>query len=178
MKLTLEEIAEHTGGQCGGAPNGEVRGYSIDSRSIKRGELFIAIKGPRFDGHRFIAEAVQKGAAGALVSTEVAGAGNLPIVRVESTIEALQDLARAVRRRWGRPIIGITGSVGKTTTKEMVAAVLGKRHRVLRTTGNLNNQYGLPLSLLRAEPYHDIAVLEMVCGRLRSVAGFGAPAVS
>ena len=161
MNLTLEEIAEHTGGQFGGVRNGEIRGYSIDSRSIKRGELFIAIKGPRFDGHRFIAEVVEKGAAGALVSTDVADAGSLPIVRVKSTIEALQDLARAVRRKWGRPIIGITGSAGKTTTKEMVAAVLGKRHRVLRTTGNLNNEYGLPLSLLRAERYHDIAVLEM-----------------
>jgi len=161
MKLTLEEIAEHTGGRFDGARNGEVRGYSIDSRSIKRGELFIAIEGNRFDGHRFVAEVVEKGAAGALVSTDVEDAGSLPIVRVKSTIEALHLLARAVRRKWGRPIIGITGSVGKTTTKEMIAAVLGKRHRVLRTAGNLNNEYGLPLSLLRAEPYHDAAVLEM-----------------
>ena len=161
MNLTFEEIAAHTGGRFEGAGAKKVRGYSIDSRSIRPGELFIAIKGPRFDGHRFLDEVANKGASGALISEEVGGLNGFSMVRVGSTLEALHDLARSIRRQWGGPVIGITGSVGKTTTREMVAAVLGVRHRVLSSTGNLNNEYGLPLCLLRLEPHHDVAVMEM-----------------
>jgi UDP-N-acetylmuramoyl-tripeptide--D-alanyl-D-alanine ligase len=148
----------------------KVRGYSIDSRTVNAGELFVAIKGPRFDGHQFLQQAAEKKAAGALVEESAVGAlyersgGHRPplqTIRVRSTVEALQELARDVRRRWGMPIIGVTGSVGKTTTKEMIAAVLGKKFTVLRSVGNLNNEFGLPLCLLRAERYQNIGVLEM-----------------
>src|SRR5207245_1609214 len=101
-----------------------------------------------------------------------------PIIGVKSTIDALQKLAREVRRRWGMPIIGVTGSAGKTTTKEMIAAVLGKKFTVLRTVGNLNNEFGLPLCLLRVERYQNIAVLEMgmsAKGEIRKLASIAEP---
>ncbi len=162
MNLTLGEIATDVGGKLEGSTGAKVRGYSIDSRSIKTGELFFAIKGPRFDGHDYLSEVAQKGASGAVVSRGMSGElENFPCITVDSTLGALQELARSVRRRWGKRIIAITGSVGKTTTKEMVATVLGGKFRVLRSVGNMNNEYGLPLCLLRAEPYHDVAVLEM-----------------
>jgi UDP-N-acetylmuramoyl-tripeptide--D-alanyl-D-alanine ligase len=156
MNLTLEEISKAVGGSLDGPGATKVRGYSIDSRTLNAGELFVAVKGPRFDGHQFLAQAAEKKAAGALVETKDAGGQTprppaLPIIQVGSTVEALQQLARDVRRRWGMPIIGVTGSVGKTTTKEMIAAVLGKKFTVLRSVGNLNNEFGLPLCLLRAE---------------------------
>src|SRR5439155_1513495 len=154
-----------------------VRGYSIDSRTINAGELFFAIKGPRFDGHEFVAQALQKGAAAAVVEEELRpspgppaaaspspsgrGQGEGSIIRVTSTLEALQTLALTVRRRLGMTIIGVTGSAGKTTTKEMTAAVLGKKFTVLRSAGNLNNEFGMPLCLLRAERYQNFAVREM-----------------
>lgn len=178
MNLTLEEIAAHTGGRFDGTGGGEVRGYSIDSRSIRPGEFFIAIKGPRFDGHRFLGEVARKGASGALVSEQVGGLNGFCTVRVGSTLEALHDLARSVRRKWAGPVIGVTGSVGKTTTREMVATVLGMRYSVLGSTGNLNNEYGLPLCLLRVEPHHDIAVMEMgmsAAGEIRKLAAIAEP---
>ncbi len=161
MNLRLAEIAEFISGRIEGEGNPRVRGCSIDSRTVKPEELFFAIKGPRFDGHNYLGEVAEKGAAGAVVSGALVEGLDLPHVRVPSPTRALGDLARAVRRRWGRPVLAVTGSIGKTTTREMIAAVLGSRRRVLRTVGNMNNELGLPLSLLRAEPYHDMAVLEM-----------------
>ncbi len=178
MNLTLDEVARHTGGRLEGATRAEVLGYSIDSRSIRPGELFFAIRGPRFDGHAFVAEAAARGAAGAVVSGDVSPPKGWPLIRVGATLEALHALARAVRRRWGGLVIGVTGSIGKTTTKEMIADLLGKRGRVLRTTGNLNNAYGLPLCLLRLEPQHDVAVLEMgmsAAGEIRALASIAEP---
>jgi UDP-N-acetylmuramoyl-tripeptide--D-alanyl-D-alanine ligase len=162
MHLTLSEVATDLGGQLDRSPSLIARGYSIDSRSINAGELFFAITGPRFDGHDYIAEAARRGAVGAVVSKAgMQGVADLPCIRVGSTLGALQQLARSVRRRWDRPIVAITGSVGKTTTKEMVATLLERKFCVLRSVGNMNNEYGLPLCLLRAEPHHDLAVLEM-----------------
>src|SRR5215468_12087556 len=160
MNLTLEEIRASLGGTLQGPGNVRVKGYSIDTRTLKPGELFFAIKGPRFDGHEFVRQALDKKAAAAVIERPVQS-GEGPVIRVSSTIEALQNLAREVRRRWGMPIIGVTGSAGKTTTKETIAAVLSKKFTVLRTVGNLNNEYGLPLCLLRAEKYQTIGVLEM-----------------
>src|SRR5262249_36542611 len=144
-----EEISTAVGGTLQGSGSVKVRGYSIDSRTLNAGELFFAVKGPRFDGHQFVGQAFQKGAAAAVVEKDLRpssgapsahppspsgrGEGEGPIIRVTSTLEALQTLARAVRRRWGMPIVGVTGSAGKTTTKEMIAAVLGKKFTVLRT---------------------------------------------
>ena len=179
MNLTLGEISTAVGGQAVENAEVKVRGYSIDSRSIKPGELFLAIRGPRFDGHDYVDEARRKGAAAAVVSVaRCGGIRNLPCIAVDSTVEALGQLARTVRRRWGRRIIAISGSVGKTTTKEMVATVLGGSFRVLRSVGNMNNAYGLPLCLLRAEPYHDVAVLEMgmsAPGEIRQLASIAEP---
>ena len=183
MNLSLEEISKAVGGTLGGPENVKVRGYSIDSRTVNPGELFFAIKGPRFDGHQFVAQAFQKGAAAAVIESGSASPtgreqGGGPTIRVKSTIDALQNLARDVRRRWGTTIIGVTGSAGKTTTKEMVAAVLGKKFTVLRSMGNLNNEFGLPLCLLRVERYQNIAVLEMgmsAKGEIRKLASIAEP---
>ena len=192
MNLTLEEIRASLGGTLQGPGNVRVKGYSIDSRTLKPGELFFAIKGPRFDGHDFVHQALDKKAAAVVVERPTGGAlyerpgGQRPalqpeagsVIRVSSTIEALQNLAREVRRRWGMPIIGVTGSAGKTTTKEMTAAVLGKKFTVLRSVGNLNNEFGLPLCLLRVERYQNIGVLEMgmsAKGEIRNLASIAEP---
>ena len=174
MNLTLEEISKAVSGALEGPGNVKVRGYSIDTRTLNAGELFFAIKGPRFDGHEFLRQAFEKKAAAVVVERPAEG----PLIRVESTIEALQTLAQDVRRRWGMTIIGVTGSAGKTTTKEMIAAVLGKKFTVLRSIGNLNNEFGLPLCLLRAERYQNIGVLEMGMsnkGEIRKLASIAAP---
>ena len=178
MNLTLEEIAEHVSGQLRGPAATCVRGYSIDSRTMKRGDLFFAIKGPRFDGHEFVAQAAQRGAAGIVVSDAVPSVEDLARIEVSSTRDALQTLARAVRRLWGRPVIAVTGSVGKTTTKEMIAAVLGRRFTVFRSVGNMNNEYGLPLCLLRIEKYHELAVVELgmsAVGEIAKLASIAEP---
>ena len=142
-----------------------VAGFSLDSRSLRPGEAFIAIKGPRHDGHDFVREALEKGAVVAIVSEErrmtYPSEIHKSLVGVLDTFQALQQLARFARRTWGRAVIGITGSTGKTTTKDMLAALLSTRHRVLKSEGNLNNEYGLPLTLLRLEMTHELAVLEM-----------------
>jgi UDP-N-acetylmuramoyl-tripeptide--D-alanyl-D-alanine ligase len=176
MNLSLEEISKAVGGTLEGPGNMKVRGYSIDSRSLNAGELFFAIKGPNFDGHEFIAQAFERKAAAVVVQRETSAPG--PVIRVHSTTEALQNLAQDVRRRWGMPIIGVTGSAGKTTTKEMIAAVLGRKFTVLRSVGNLNNEFGLPLCLLRAEKYQNIGVLEMgmsAKGEIRKLASIAEP---
>src|SRR5215471_15786834 len=177
MNLTLEEIRASLGGTLQGSGNVRVKGYSIDTRTLKPGELFFAIKGPRFDGHEFVHQALNKKAAAVVVERPVQSSEG-SFIRVSSTIEALQNLARAVRRRWGNPIIGVTGSAGKTTTKEMIAAVLGKKFTVLRSVGNLNNEFGLPLCLLRVERYQNIGVLEMgmsAKGEIRKLASIAEP---
>src|SRR2546426_7728890 len=177
MNLSLDEISKAVGGTLDGPENVKVRGYSIDTRTLNPGELFFAIKGPRFDGHQFVAQAFQKGAAAAVIAENVSRPG-APTIRVNSTLDALQNLSRDVRRRWGMPIIGVTGSAGKTTTKEMVAAVLGKKFTVLRSMGNFNNEFGLPLCLLRVERYQNMAVLEMgmsAKGEIRKLASIAEP---
>ncbi|HET9086503.1 MAG TPA: Mur ligase family protein, partial [Acidobacteriaceae bacterium] len=141
-------------------------GYSIDSRTIGRGEVFFAVRGERFDGHDFVEAALTSGAMAAVVSSARAAQFTLPAVRarlllVDDPLAALQRLASSVRRHWGKRVIGITGSAGKTTTKEAIAQILQTRSRVHKSQGNLNNHYGLPLQLLKLEPDHDVAVLEM-----------------
>jgi UDP-N-acetylmuramoyl-tripeptide--D-alanyl-D-alanine ligase len=180
MNLTLDEISMAVDGKLDGNGAVKVKGYSIDSRTINAGELFVAIKGPKFDGHAFVSQVLEKKAAAVVVDQSWQASGPLPgaLIRVRSTIDALQDLARNVRRRWGVPIIGVTGSAGKTTTKEMIAAVLSKKFTVLRTVGNLNNEFGLPLCLLRAEKYQTIGVLEMgmsAKGEIRKLATIAEP---
>ncbi len=144
----------------------EISGYSIDSRSVGPGELFFAVRGERHDGHDYVAAALARGAAAAVVSrARVAGlpdtALSSPLLIAEDPLLALQALAAHVRRQWGKRVVAITGSAGKTTTKEAVAAALGMKFNVLKSLGNLNNGFGLPLQLLRLTQEHDIAVVEM-----------------
>jgi UDP-N-acetylmuramoyl-tripeptide--D-alanyl-D-alanine ligase len=179
MNLPLDEIAKAVGGTLEGTVNTMALGYSIDSRTIKPGELFFAIRGPRFDGHAFVKQALAQKAAGAVVESSFAeSVSPAPLVRVRSTAESLQTLARYVRRLWGAPIVGVTGSAGKTTTKEAIASVLGRKFEVLRSVGNLNNEFGLPLCLLKVERRHTIGVLEMgmsAKGEIRNLAAIAEP---
>ncbi len=142
-------------------------GVTIDSRKIHEGDLFIALRGDRFDGHDFIQKALTGGATAAVVEQSwLAGqkkraVRGLPLIPVLRTLTALQVLALYHRRRLGLPVIGVTGSNGKTTTKEMISAILGTRFRVLRSEGSLNNHIGVPLTLLRTRRTHEIVVAEM-----------------
>jgi UDP-N-acetylmuramoyl-tripeptide--D-alanyl-D-alanine ligase len=169
MKLKLGQVADWIQAEGDFDTSAEAVGYSIDSRTIGAGELFFAVKGERFDGHDFVEAALADGAVAAVVSMRwlaPAGMDGARLVRVpdhdtDGVLLALQRLARAVRSSWGRRVIGVTGSVGKTTTKEAVAAVLSSRFKVLKSQGNLNNHFGLPLQLLKLEPEHEVAVIEM-----------------
>jgi len=179
--LTLDRIARATGGHVRGAPAASVRGVSIDSRTIGEGQLFVAVKGPRFDGHEFVSAALERGAAAAMVHRDVSVPDGVPLVRVAETTQALKDLGRFVRLEAAIPVVAVTGSAGKTTTKEMTAALLGTQGPVLKTEGNLNNQYGLPLTLLRLAPEHRFAVLELgmsAAGELRELSGIARPDVA
>ncbi len=130
-----------------GIPEGLVHGVTQDTRNLKPGDLYVAIRGAQFDGHRFVGEAFSKGAVGALVDEGFQWTDN-PVLKVPDTIRGLQDLARGYRRKWMGMPIGITGSVGKTTVKEMCADILSVKGEVHRTAGNYNNHIGLPLSML------------------------------
>jgi UDP-N-acetylmuramoyl-tripeptide--D-alanyl-D-alanine ligase len=172
MKLTLAEAAIGAGAVLE-APSsfanaGAVRvsGYSIDSRTAGEGDLFFAVRGERLDGHDFASAALARGAVAAVVSRvrvstlpdEVLSS---PLLIAEDPLLALQSLAAHTRRQWGRRVVAITGSAGKTTTKEAIATALEAKYKVLKSQGNLNNGFGLPLQLLRLEPEHEIAVIEM-----------------
>ena len=140
---------------------------TTDSRQITPGCVFVALQGERFNGNRFAAQAIEQGAAYAIVDEDIACTCSQQreykgrIIRVESSLKALQDLARAWRRHWGKTIIGITGTNGKTTTKELLAAVLSVKHNVHYTQGNFNNSLGVPLTLLQLTRNHDLAIVEM-----------------
>ena len=186
MRWTVQEIARALGVAVpsGLSPVERVAGVSIDSRAVGRGQLFVAIRGPRHDGHNFVAAALQAGAEAALVATDRVSSYPEEIrsrlFAVSDTLAALQELARAVRRAWGKRIAAVTGSVGKTTTKEILAALLGAKFRVLKSEGNLNNEYGLPLTLLRLEPEDKAAVVELGMshhGELRRLAEIAEPEV-
>ena len=172
MNLTLADVAMGAGAvldapaSFANAGAIKVSGYSIDSRTAHPGDLFFAVRGERLDGHDYVAAALARGAVAAVVSRarvttlpdEVLAA---PLLIAEDPLLALQSLAAHVRRVWGRRVVAITGSAGKTTTKEAVAAALEAKFKVLKSQGNLNNGFGLPLQLLRLEPDHEIAVIEM-----------------
>lgn len=169
-RLTLDEIARVTRGtlefgatQPAQGAQHVVQGYGIDSRSVVPGDLFIAIVGPRHDAHGFVEEAMRRGSTAAVVSkgTRATYPSAPALVRVEDTTRALQDLGAHVRRRRPLRVIGITGSAGKTTAKEMTAAVLSQAGPTFKSEGNLNNTYGLPLMLLRLPDDRTTAVLEM-----------------
>ena len=163
MKLPLSRIAEFIAATGQPDPSAIAQGYSIDSRTIQPGELFFAVKGDHFDGHDFVLSALARGAVGAVIRKDQVSRFSNPsnLLAVDDTLVALQTLATAVRKLWGKTAIGITGSMGKTTTKEAVAHLLSIKYRVHRTKGNFNNHFGLPLGLLTLEPEYDLAVVEM-----------------
>jgi UDP-N-acetylmuramoyl-tripeptide--D-alanyl-D-alanine ligase len=163
MKLPLWRIAEFIGAASLGNLDVVASGYSIDSRTIAPGELFFAVKGERFDGHDFVEAALSAGAVAAVVQREQTARyrNQQRLLAVADPLIALQRLGTAVRRLWGKRLVAVTGSTGKTTTKEAIAQVLRTRFRVLKSEGNLNNHFGLPLQLLRLEPEHETAVIEI-----------------
>jgi UDP-N-acetylmuramoyl-tripeptide--D-alanyl-D-alanine ligase len=162
MKLPLWRIAEFVGGKGEFDQNLVATGYSIDSRTLNSGDLFFALTGDRFDGHDYVKAALEKGAVAAVVQRgRVLNIDHHRLLVVEDTLKALQSLGAAARRLWGKPLLAVTGSAGKTTTKEVLAHLLSTHFRVMKTSGNFNNHIGLPLQLLKLEPEHDLAVMEM-----------------
>ena len=187
MRWTLTQVADAVAGERGHAldPVARLAGVSIDSRTIRAGELFVAIHGPTHDGHDHVAAALDSGGVAAVVAgpllSRYPGWIQDRCIAVPDTLEALHRLARAVRKEWGKKVCGITGSVGKTTTKEILAALLGAKLRVLKSEGNFNNEYGLPLTLFRLEQTDDVAVLEMGMsfpGELKRLAAIALPDVA
>lgn len=164
--LTLEKIAHACGGtihmdpDAGRGQTEEASGVVIDSRLVTPGAVFIATKGERVDGHSFIPQVFEKGAM-AVICEELPQVMPGPCIRVEDSFQALKDLAAFYREGLDIPVIGITGSVGKTSTKEFVAGVLSAKYKVLKTQGNFNNEVGLPLTVLQIRQDHEVAVLEM-----------------
>nr|WP_330425376.1 UDP-N-acetylmuramoyl-tripeptide--D-alanyl-D-alanine ligase [Roseburia sp. OM04-10AA] len=160
-ELTLAQIAEACGGTLIGGNEAKeytVTGVEIDSRRVKAGDLFVAIPGEKVDGHKFIPDVLKKGAyALSQQSLDVDGA----YILVEDTVTAMKRLARFYRNTLDIKVVGITGSVGKTSTKEMIASVLDTKFRVHKTQGNFNNGIGLPLTIFQIEKEHQVAVLEM-----------------
>jgi UDP-N-acetylmuramoyl-tripeptide--D-alanyl-D-alanine ligase len=194
MKLSLSKIADFTSATVHGASPASairaqtdlaaeiVQGYSIDSRTVARGELFFAVKGDRLDGHDYLNAALENGAAAAVIQKDQLHrySEKTRLLAVDDTLLALQTLATATRKLWGKPLVGVTGSAGKTTTKEAIAHVLASRFRVLKSEGNFNNHFGLPLMLLKLEPEHDVAVIEMGmshAGEIRALAKIAGPEI-
>jgi UDP-N-acetylmuramoyl-tripeptide--D-alanyl-D-alanine ligase len=189
LSLTLGFVATAAQGTLlAGDPARVIREVGTDSRTVQAGDLFIAIRGPHHDGHRYVQTAAGQGAAGAMVARGALeqparhphGGAAFGLVEVDDTIEGLQSLARTVRREAGSRVIAITGSAGKTTTKEAIAAFLGIRFRVVRNPGNLNNHIGLPLSLLQLRTRPDVAVMELGmnhAGEIRRLVAIAEPEV-
>jgi UDP-N-acetylmuramoyl-tripeptide--D-alanyl-D-alanine ligase len=178
--MTLGWVAEAVGARPPAAADLVIGDVVTDSRTLKRGDLFVALRGPRFDGHAFVADVLARGAVGAIVE---AGSGVWPgrdagVLEVGDTLKALQDLAHAVRNAVATRVIAITGSAGKTTTKEAMAALLATRFRVVKNKGNLNNHIGLPLSMMQLRTSPDVAVMELGmnhAGEIRRLVEIAAP---
>jgi UDP-N-acetylmuramoyl-tripeptide--D-alanyl-D-alanine ligase len=187
MILRIEEVLRATGGRLlQGEAQASFQGISTDSRTVRAGELFVALKGPHFDGHHFAREALEKNAGGVLIEEDRAGDirwnGYRPraVIAVRDTLQALGDIAHDRRGRFRTPVIALTGSNGKTTTKEMISACLETKFPVLKTEGNLNNLIGLPLTLLNLTEKERVVVLEMgmnVPGEVRRLTEISEPDV-
>ena len=178
-RLTVAEATEAVGGRLmAGDPHAVIDGAAIDSRAVCGGEAFFAFPGAVVDGHRFVADALARGAAAAVVQEDLETPSSGALIRVGDTFRALHDLARRVRTRVPQKLVGITGSAGKTTTKELLGAILAARFKVSWTPGNLNNLYGFPLSLLNVPDGTEWMVAEMgmsTPGELRQLSLLGRP---
>jgi UDP-N-acetylmuramoyl-tripeptide--D-alanyl-D-alanine ligase len=156
--------------------NATITGWSVDSRTVQPGDLFFALRGPNHDGNAYVEQALSKGAAAAVADGAISVSG--PVFRVPDALSALQHLASEARREWGGEVIGVTGSAGKTTTKDVIAALLAEGFPTAKTEGNLNNHVGLPLSLLRVDENARVAVLELGmnhAGEIRALADIARP---
>lgn len=182
VALTVAMVAEATGGRlANGDPGRTFTGVATDTRTIAPGSLFVALRGERFDAHDFLADAIHGGAIGVLVETAPDAPGAAAVIVVPDTLVALQALARAVRRASGARVVAITGSAGKTTTKEVTADLLAAGgFRVHRNRGNLNNHIGLPLSLIELAAGFDVAVVELGmnhAGEIRTLVAIAEPEI-
>lgn len=180
IRMDVRNIAEITGGHL--MQNGasvELQGFSTDSRTLQPGDLFIPLRGDNFDGHDYLPQAIRRGAA-ACLSEEMIGGLMVPVIKVADTLKALGDLSAAVRSQFAGPVIGITGTSGKTTCKEMLATILGNIGPGLKSAGNFNNLIGVPLTLFGLQPEHHWAVVEMgmsARGEIARLAEIAAPKV-
>jgi UDP-N-acetylmuramoyl-tripeptide--D-alanyl-D-alanine ligase len=183
--MAADELVRLTGGELLRRSGRSIRGGAVDSRTVEPGQVFVALPGERTDGHRFLEHAARAGAA-ALVVTEslpaarLAALGDISVVRVADGLRALHAIAAGWRARFSPLVIGITGSIAKTSTKEAIAAVVSTRRRTLKNEGNLNNEIGLPLTILRLGPEHEAAVLEMgmyVGGEIADLARLAQPSI-
>lgn len=166
--MGLDEIIKAVKGELiSGDISTKIEGVSTDSRNIKSGDIFIPIVGEKFDGHGFIKSSLEEEAAASLTSKPMDPINGKALIRVEDTLKALGDIAAFYRSKFNIPVVGITGSVGKTSTKDMVSAALSRKFNVLKTQGNFNNQIGLPLTIFNLDSFHQAAVLEM------GMSGFG-----
>jgi len=175
MILEWDEVAGVIASSTASAPGRKISGWSIDSRTIAPGDLFFALRGPQNDGHDYVDAALASGAAGAVVDHDL---GRPALLVVDDTLAALQKLAAWARCRWGGKVVAVTGSAGKTTTKDTIAHLLAVEKKVGKTIGNLNNHFGLPLSILRLPDESDVAVLEMGmnhAGEIRALARIARP---
>lgn len=177
--FVLQEIITATKGKLlWPKDNIKLTGVSIDSRTIRRNELFVALRGENFDGHDFINQAVAEGAGGVIVDQDPQEDLGIPVILVPDTLKALGDLACYHRLRFSIPVIGVTGSNGKTTTKELIASVLGQKMNVVKTEKNFNNEIGLPLTLLKIDSSTEAVVVEMGMrgrGQIEYLANFARP---
>jgi UDP-N-acetylmuramoyl-tripeptide--D-alanyl-D-alanine ligase len=181
--LTADDLARLTGGRVLARSDRPIRGAAVDSREVSPGVVFVAMPGERTDGHEYLQEAVAAGAAALIVTrppADPAALGDVTIVRVADALTALGSLAAGWRRRFDPLVVGITGSIAKTSTKEAVATVLARRCRTLKSAGNQNNEIGLPLTVLRLGPEDEVAVLEMgmyVGGEIAELARIAQPSI-
>ena len=178
--LTAGFVTQVTEGRLAGPESTTFTGVSIDSRTVGKGMVFVAIRGERLDGHAFLDEAIRRGASGVVVSQTIDRVHGVTVIQVRDTVAALQELGRAVRRQSGARVVAITGSAGKTSTKELIADVLATRYRVMRNRGNLNNHIGLPLSLTELSAGPEVAVVELGmnhAGEIRTLVGLAEPDV-
>ncbi len=179
MKLQLQDITHWTGADLKAGKGDRLEqlatGYSIDTRTLAPGDLFFAIRGERHDAHDFVVTALERGARAAVIARSRAKDfldldRNHTLLLVDEPLVALHTLATAVRRHWNKRLIAVTGSAGKTTTKEALAEILGARFNVLKSHGNLNNEFGMPLQLLKLEPEHEVAVIEIGMSNIGEIA--------
>lgn len=181
--LTAEDLARSTGGRLEARSDRPIRGAAVDSRRVVPGNLFVALPGERTDGHRFIDAAIAAGAAAVVITRPLAhdaDIGDVTVIRVADAVAALGAIAADWRRRFDPVVVGVTGSIAKTSTKEAIAAAIGGRLRTLRNEGNLNNEIGLPLTLMQLGPEHEAAVLEMgmyVGGEIAELAAMARPSI-